>query len=237
MALSDKQRRALRAKLSYRHVKTRSSQGATLSYVEGWHAIAEANRIFGYDSWDRQTQSPHCIWSETQRGQTVCFYSTKVRITVRAGDTVTVREGIGTGIGRSPSAELAHEIALKAAETDATKRALATFGNPFGLALYDKDQAHVTKAPQVAAEQTTPSAVAASPTPPDRLIVRHLDGRSGALRGSRRLCCGDAEVGFRAGQASRRCTRSGRPTWRLSLPCARGRNRARAIRSRRLLPP
>jgi hypothetical protein len=28
---------------------------------------------------------------------------------------------------------------LKGAETDATKRALATFGNPFGLALYDRD--------------------------------------------------------------------------------------------------
>src|SRR5262249_22549705 len=34
----------------------------------------------------------------------------------------------------------AHEIALKTAETDATKRALATFGNPFGLALYDSEQ-------------------------------------------------------------------------------------------------
>jgi Rad52/22 family double-strand break repair protein len=33
----------------------------------------------------------------------------------------------------------------KAAETDATKRALATFGNPFGLALYDKEQAGVTR--------------------------------------------------------------------------------------------
>ena len=39
----------------------------------------------------------------------------------------------------------AHELALKAAETDATKRALATFGNPFGLALYDRDLAGVTQ--------------------------------------------------------------------------------------------
>jgi hypothetical protein len=31
-------------------------------------------------------------------------------------------------------------IALKAAETDATKRALATFGRPFGLELYRKDK-------------------------------------------------------------------------------------------------
>jgi recombination DNA repair RAD52 pathway protein len=32
---------------------------------------------------------------------------------------------------------------LKTAETDATKRALATFGNPFGLALYDSEQSGV----------------------------------------------------------------------------------------------
>ena len=116
-----------------------------MSYLEGWHTIAEANRIFGFDSWDRQTLAPRCHWASLQNGQTVCLYSTKVRITVRAGETVTVREGIGTGFGHAPQPELAHDIALKAAETDATKRALATFGNPFGLALYDRDQAQVTK--------------------------------------------------------------------------------------------
>ena len=39
----------------------------------------------------------------------------------------------------------AHELALKGAETDATKRALATFGNPFGLALYDREQGGVSR--------------------------------------------------------------------------------------------
>src|SRR3977135_4118965 len=38
----------------------------------------------------------------------------------------------------------AYERAIKAAETDATKRALATFGNRFGLGLYDKEQNGVT---------------------------------------------------------------------------------------------
>jgi len=75
------------------------------------------------------------------------FYSTKVRITVRAGGEMVMREGIGTGFARAAFAEAAHEMALKAAETDATKRALATFGNPFGLALYDKEQAGVTRPP------------------------------------------------------------------------------------------
>src|SRR6476659_3687083 len=108
MALSDKQRRALRAKLKYRHVKTRSSQGATLSYLEGWHVIAEANRIFGYDCWDRRTLSPRCVWSERQAGQVAAFYTTKVRITVRAGGEIIMREGIGTGCGRAKVADAAH---------------------------------------------------------------------------------------------------------------------------------
>src|ERR1044072_1059731 len=123
----------------------RSSNGAQLAYVEGWHAISEANRIFGYESWDRQTLAPRCVWQEKQRGETACIYSTKERITVRAGEDDSVREGIGAWIGRSTWAETAHDIALKAAETDATKRALATFGNPFGLALYDKDKRGVTR--------------------------------------------------------------------------------------------
>jgi hypothetical protein len=42
---------------------------------------------------------------------------------------------------------LAHESALKEAETDAMKRALMTFGNPFGLALYDKEQRNVAPPP------------------------------------------------------------------------------------------
>jgi hypothetical protein len=144
MSFTEKQRRSLAAKLRHRNVKTRTNNGATISYIEGWHVIAEANRIFGYDCWDRKTLSPQCVWSENH----AALYTTRVRITVRAGGEVIIREGIGTGFGRGPAAEAAHEIALKAAETDATKRALATFGNPFGLALYDKDQAGVTRPPK-----------------------------------------------------------------------------------------
>ncbi len=133
MPFTDEQQRALKAKLRFRHVKTRANNGTPISYVEGWHG------------WDRQTLAPRCLWRETQRGETACFYAAKVRITVRAGDAIIIREGIGTGVGRARLVETAHEIALKAAETDATKRALATFGNPFGLALYDKEQRGITR--------------------------------------------------------------------------------------------
>ena len=53
-----------------------------------------------------------------------------------------MREGTGWGSAKARSLGEAHERALKAAETDATK--LATFGNRFGLSLYDKEQQGVT---------------------------------------------------------------------------------------------
>jgi hypothetical protein len=56
-----------------------------------------------------------------------------------------MRDGTGTGHGEDHSPSNAHDLAIKAAETDATKRALCTFGNPFGLALYDRHQTGVTK--------------------------------------------------------------------------------------------
>ena len=145
MAFTDSQVRQLKAKLDPRYIKTRSANGANLSYVEGWHAIAEANRIFGFDAWDRRTVFTACVWSG-QSGQVyAAAYTAKVRVSVRAGDIVIVREGSGSGEGRASTPGQAHELALKGAETDATKRALATFGNPFGLALYDREQVGVRK--------------------------------------------------------------------------------------------
>ena len=138
MALSDTQVRQLRTKLDGKHVKTRKANGTDLHYVEGWHVIAEANRIFGYDAWDRRTLASHCVWSGVSGACHGAAYTAKVRVSVRAGDITIVREGSGTGE--------AHELALKRAESDATKRALATFGNPFGLALYDREQIGVRKA-------------------------------------------------------------------------------------------
>ena len=145
MAFSAGQIKNLRAKLSGRVVKTRQVEGRELSYVEGWHVIAEANRIFGHDAWDRKTVSNVCVWEGMRRGCPACAYVARVRVTVRAGPQTVTREGSGSGQGSALSPGEAHEIALKAAETDATKRALATFGNPFGLALYDKEQAGVRK--------------------------------------------------------------------------------------------
>ena len=146
MALTNTQVRQLRAKLEAKHVKTRKANGTDLHYVEGWHVIAEANRIFGYDSWDRRTLASRCVWTGQSGASYGAAYTAKVRVSVRAGDITIVREGSGTGESKAPTPGQAHELALKSAETDATKRALATFGNPFGLALYDREQIGVRKA-------------------------------------------------------------------------------------------
>lgn len=142
---------ALSAPLNKANVATRSQAGRELSYIEGWHAIAEANRIFGFGEWDRETVElrqlgePRMVGDKARVG-----YACRVRITVRAGDRTIVREGCGFGSGIDKDVDQAHESALKEAETDAMKRALMTFGNPFGLALYDKTQANVEAAPSAA---------------------------------------------------------------------------------------
>ena len=139
MGFSDKQLKALQRNLDHRRVRTRYANGRELSYIEGWYAISQANRIFGFDAWSRETVESRCVLSRENHGAFLAVYTAKVRITVEADGMRIIREGHGSGEGRANSPGEVHDTALKAAETDATKRALATFGKPFGLELYRKD--------------------------------------------------------------------------------------------------
>jgi len=155
--LSHEQSAALAAPLNRANVQTRSQAGRSLNYLEGWVAIREANRIFGFDGWQRETIELRCV-AESQRpigreqkpGWGVTYIA---RVRIRLGSQANgakslVRVGSGAGhgnrfaeaMGYDVDLGLAHESALKEAETDAMKRTLLTFGNPFGLALYDKQQ-------------------------------------------------------------------------------------------------
>lgn len=133
--------------LDARHVKSRSQSGRSLSYVEGWWVIAEANRIFGFDGWQRETiemrevRPPELVKSSNGKETWRVGFIAKVRVTVGG----VIREGTGFGAGALPDLGEAYESAIKEAETDAMKRAFMTFGNPFGLALYDKAQENVDK--------------------------------------------------------------------------------------------
>lgn len=122
-------------------------QGKYGEYVEGLHVIREANRIFGHNGWSytvERLEQTHCEVVEL-RGcdgpykQLRTSFLCAVRVVVDG----VVREGlaVGVGNGKPESAGDVIESAVKEAETDALKRALRTFGNTFGLALYEKDKA------------------------------------------------------------------------------------------------
>jgi DNA recombination protein Rad52 len=136
MGFSAKQLAALRRDLAPQVVRRREAHGRELSYLEGWYVVSEANRIFGFDGWSRETLESKCVLARENRGTFLAVYVARVRVTVHAHGATVIREGHGSGEGRGDSPGEAHDVAVKAAETDATKRALATFGKPFGLELY-----------------------------------------------------------------------------------------------------
>jgi hypothetical protein len=197
MSFTEQQIRALGRTVPARAIRSRVSAGKELTYIEGWFAIAEANRIFGFDGWDRETIETKCLVARETRGTYSAVYSARVRITVRSDGSAIVRDGHGTGEAQGPSAGEVHDRALKAAETDATKRALATFGRAFGLALYagpgrrrpvKADVPATTNGAHLADKEPEPvqpaaSATAAPPTRTDaEALGRHaMDLRTGSL--------------------------------------------------------
>src|SRR6185437_14380450 len=151
MGFSAKQVQALRRQPNRSHIRTREAHGRELTYLEGWYVISEANRIFGFDGWSRETVESKCVLARENRGTYLAVYTARVRVTAHADGATIIREGHGTGEGRGTSPGEVHDAALKIAETDATKRALATFGKPFGLALYGGGKAALS-APNPASE-------------------------------------------------------------------------------------
>ena len=104
-----------------------------LYYLESWHVIREANRIFDYD-WSSETIRMDLVHADLN----CVTYIAKVRVIVNG----IVKEGIGSGHGRGKNVPEGdkHESAVKEAESDARKRALMQFGDQFGLSLYDKEK-------------------------------------------------------------------------------------------------
>lgn len=148
MTFTQTQIDALSAPLERKHVATRNQGNISLSYIEGWHAIAELNRIFGHGGWHQQLNSVQEVQSEFKasgRDKTEKWHVSYIaQVRVKVGEDGPIRDGVGFGQGINKDIGQAHESAIKEAATDAFKRAAMTFGWPLGLALYDKSQAHVT---------------------------------------------------------------------------------------------
>lgn len=167
MTFSDEQVKLLQAKLDPSNVKPPSQYGPKGDYLEGWFVIAEANRIFGFDGWSYEvvetrlvSEAPRKIGKQQRDGWSVTYIA-KVRVVVNG----IVREDYGAGHGYDVDAGLAHESAVKEAVTDGLKRPMRTFGNPFGLALYDKTRANVgptEEAPSRQQQEPAPKASSAA---------------------------------------------------------------------------
>lgn len=177
MGFTAKQLQALRRNVDQRCVRKREINGRELSYLEGWFVISEANRIFGFDAWSRETVETKCVLARENRGAFLAVYTAKVRITVQTDGAVTIRDGHGTAEGRGSSPGEAHDLALKAAETDATKRALATFGKPFSLALYGSEKKKALFKKNPANEVPTPAVAidGLGLSQPQESVINHAD--------------------------------------------------------------
>ena len=119
-------------------------------YVDSYHVITEANRIFGENGWSYTVTRLEKVSEGTftiQKRDGDSYEQTRVGYlaTVRVNVDGVEREGaaVGNGAGKPENVADLHESAVKEAETDALKRALRTFGNTFGLALYDKTKSNV----------------------------------------------------------------------------------------------
>lgn len=115
-------------------------------YVDGKHVIDEANRIFGHNGWSYTVTRLQMVSEQTVelKGRDGPYeqYRVGYLCTVLVNVDGVTREGtaVGSGNGNVNSMADQHESAVKEAETDALKRALRSFGNTFGLALYEKDK-------------------------------------------------------------------------------------------------
>ena len=151
MSFTDKQISALNQPIDKRNVSERwadKKKTLKLAYIESWHVIREANRIFDYD-WSSETLKMDLVHADN-----FCVtYIAKVRVIVNG----IVKEGYGAGHGRGervPAGDK-HESAVKEAESDARKRALMQFGDQFGLSLYDKEKNWQKTTPPVNNSVTT----------------------------------------------------------------------------------
>lgn len=142
--MTPEQQKMLEAPLDLKHVKKPSgSFGPKGDYLEGWHVINELNRVFGFDGWSYCIDLSRDALAEGKdsKGNVQWQAAYTCVCTLTVGDVT--RQDVGFGSGFAKMIGDAVEGATKEAATDALKRAARTFGNIFGLALYDKSRANV----------------------------------------------------------------------------------------------
>ncbi len=112
-------------------------RGQQLEYLPVHDVIETANRIFGYGGWQREIRRLEKVYEDETDGVYSVGYLCEYR--VRVGDVVHEDVGFGSS-SNQPDPAQAHEMAVKAAVSDALKRCFRAFGDQFGLSLYRKHE-------------------------------------------------------------------------------------------------
>ena len=125
-------------------VSRRKGRGnRSFAYVEGRTAIDQANRIFGFGGWGHEVVGEVALREidnvdpKTGEVTRIRAYAATVRVNVPGAPS---RTDVGFHTVAEENGE-GHETAWKGAVTDAMKRALRTFGDQFGNALYGEQPA------------------------------------------------------------------------------------------------
>lgn len=130
----------LARKLGPEYITQRPGPGGSskLCYIEGWKVVELANDVFGFNGWSTTVVSLTTDFLDVNKDGRVSVNCTAIiRVTLLDG---TFHEDVGCGQGDNMKGRgAALDKAQKEAVTDATKRALRSFGNMLGNCLYDKD--------------------------------------------------------------------------------------------------
>ena len=116
----------------------RGRKGRSFAYLEGRIAIEQANRILGFGGWGYDVigevvlREGESVDEKTGEAKPWRAYAATVRVTVPGSQP---RTDVGFQAVAEETVE-GHETAHKGAVTDALKRALRSYGDQFGNALY-----------------------------------------------------------------------------------------------------
>lgn len=156
---NDKQTQVLSCDIDATRIKSRVKGNLTLSYLEGFDIIETANRVFGFGNWEYSITKLEKVSQELNQNQNhIICYEAIVKVTVHdlQHSKQVTREDVGFGSGIAKTLADAHENGAKEATTDGIKRALKSFGNNFGLSLYDKSRNHHNQPQQEQAHSQQP---------------------------------------------------------------------------------
>lgn len=142
MALTQEQLALLEEKLDAALIANRKQGSQTLSYLEAVDVIRAANKVFGQGNWGWQADGlPVKVASGLRQARDNnpptewAVWAVNGKLVI---DGCVVMTGTGAAVQASGAPE-SIETAIKAADTDAMKRALKNYGDQFGLVLYDKE--------------------------------------------------------------------------------------------------